>query len=237
MVSAKPSERRKKGGLGLANQARGGKLSAVPASAPALWKIRLLKTALVVGGLFLVLWPAWLPDNSVTGTRAVTEDSVVEGLQWVLLLAAAAFWWATSYSTGKTGPFYRLMAVGSLAGAFGEADRLWYELTSIRVDWVFLILGAYGAHLLIKNKAVFGTFIEEISAGPAAGFLASAFLMIYVLARALGSPVFWQATLGPRYHNSIPDTVQGYLELVACYLILIGTLGICGGPKREVDLP
>ena len=211
--------------------------SAVRESTAPLWKIRLVKTALVVGGLFLVLWPAWLPDDIAYGTRAVTEDSVVEGLQWVLLLFSATFWWAASYSRPVTGPLYRFMAVGCLAGAFGEADRLWYDLTGVNVDWIFVILGGYALRLLLKNKKAVGAFVEEVTVGPAAGFLVSAFLMIYVLARALGAPLFWKATLGPRYDHAIPDTVQGYLELVACYLILVGTLGICGGPRKEEELP
>lgn len=195
----------------------------------ASWKKRLLILVLIILGSIAILFPAWIPEDA----RVVTEDSAVEGLQWVLLLTAAAFWLGAARSAFKTGPFYRIMAALCLAGAFGEGDRLFEELFHIQVDYIFAVLALYVVVSFHRNRRRFPLFFTEITSQAAAGFFASALMMIYVLARALGSPLLWQATLGKRYHRDIPDTVQGYVELLACYLLLIGTLGICLRPRKH----
>jgi len=193
------------------------------------WKHRLLTTFLVVLGSILILFPAWLPDHP----RLPTEESTVEALQMALLFICAAFWIGASRSAGETGPFYQIMGLCALAGAFGEGDSLFEEMTNIPIAYVFGLLSLFTLILFVKHRKKFGPFIEELTSPPAAGFIASAFMMIYVLARFLGTPILWEAALGSAYHRDIPDTVQGYLELLACYLLLIGTLGLCLSTRKH----
>ena len=79
----------------------------------------------------------------------------------------------------------------------------------------------------MTNRQYFGEFFAEFSSHPAAGFFASAFMLIFVLARFLGTSLLWKASLGENYHPDVPNTVEAYLELLACYLLLVGTIGLC----------
>ena len=177
----------------------------------------------------MILFPAWLPDHP----RLPTEESAVEGLQVALLLVAAAFWYGAARSARRTAPFYKIMAAASLAGAFGEGEAFFESSTRIPVEYIFGALGLYALILFLKNSKALGDFITEMTSHPAAGFIASAFMMIYVMGNFLGTPVLWKATLGEAYHPDIPDTVQGYLELLACYLLLLGTLNMCLSPRKD----
>ncbi|MDC0188036.1 hypothetical protein OAJ05_02385, partial [Verrucomicrobia bacterium] len=78
-----------------------------------------------------------------------------------------------------------------------------------------------------NHRKHLGAFINEFVSRPAAGFFASAFMLIFVLARFLGTSLLWKASLGENYHPDVPQTVEAYLELLASYLLLIGTIGLC----------
>ena len=69
-------------------------------------------------------------------------------------------------------------------------------------------------------------FLGVLGNHAGAGFIAAALLIIYVFNRVIGSRAFWKATLGADFSPAIPRTCKGYLELLACYLIFIGTLGL-----------
>ena len=48
----------------------------------------------------------------------------------------------------------------------------------------------------------------------------------YVFNYLFGSENFWRAALGPDFSKDIPEICSGYLELLACYLLFIGALGL-----------
>ncbi|MDB4408880.1 hypothetical protein N9165_02300 [Akkermansiaceae bacterium] len=193
-----------------------------------IWKRRIVIALLVVAGSILILFPAWLPDNP----KLPTEESAVEGLQVFLLLAAAAFWFGAAKAAGKLGAFYKLMGVGGIAAAMGEIEGMTQDYLPFPFHFLFIPAAIYVLVLFFKNQKYFPRFYSEFTSHPAAGFFASAFIMIYVLARFLGRPFLWKATLGANYHPDIPATVGGYLELLACYLLMVGTIGLC---IREQD--
>jgi hypothetical protein len=51
-------------------------------------------------------------------------------------------------------------------------------------------------------------------------------LILYVFNRMIASSAFWKAALGEAFSPSIPRICRGYLELLACYLVFIGVLGL-----------
>jgi hypothetical protein len=56
--------------------------------------------------------------------------------------------------------------------------------------------------------------------------IGAALLILYVFNRVVGSRRFWRASLGDgAFSPEIPDICKGYLELLACYLIFVGTIG------------
>ncbi len=191
--------------------------------AKAFWKARLFTAFLVIIGSILILFPAWLPNHP----RLPTEESAVEALQIILLLASAAFWFGAAKSAGETSPFYRVMGAAGITAALGEVDGLARNFLNVPSWAVFVLPGIYMLVLILKHRRVFPAFYTEFSTHPAAGFFASALIMIYVLARFLGTSYLWKAALETNYHPDIPRTVEGYLELLACYLLFVGTIGLC----------
>ena len=191
------------------------------------WKHRLVTAGLVVLGSVAILYPAWLPEHPVLPT----EEGAVEGLQLALLLASAAFWFGAARPAGDIGPFYKIMGAFSLAGALGEGDSIIESVVKVQVEILYIPLGLYVLWTFRKHRKHFPRFFNDFTSHPAAGFFASAFMMIYILARFLGTSFLWKATLGENYHNDIPETVQSYLELLACYLLLVGTIGLCLQPR------
>ena len=191
------------------------------------WKHRLVSTGLVILGSVAILFPAWLPEHPTLPT----EEGAVEGLQLALLIASAAFWLGAARPAGDVGPFYRIMGCFSFAGALGEGDSIIEPLIKIEVEVLYIPLGLYVLWTFRRHREYFPKFFNDFTSHPAAGFFASAFMMIYILARFLGASFLWKATLGEKYHPDIPDTVQSYLELLACYLLLVGTIGLCLKPR------
>lgn len=196
---------------------------------PKPWKQPLISAFLVVAGSFAILFPAWLPDNPTLPT----EEGIVEGLQLVLLLATSAFWFGAARPAGKVGPFYQIMGAVALGSALGEGDDLIERTTHFAVEWFFIPLGIFALIKFVGNRKYLGQFIGEFVSRPAAGFFASAFMLIFVLARFLGTSLLWKASLGENYHPDVPVTVEAYLELLASYLLLIGTIGLCLAPRAE----
>lgn len=194
-----------------------------------IWKRRVLIALLIAAGSILILFPAWLPEH----TTLPTEESAVEGLQVFLLLIASAFWFGAVRAAGRLGPFYKLMGLCGVLAALGETEGLAQSYLPFPFHYIFIPASIYGILLFLKNQKYFPRFYSEFTSHPAAGFFASALIMIYVLARFLGTSVLWKATLDGNYHPDIPRTVEGYLELLACYLLMVGTIGLCIREKDE----
>jgi hypothetical protein len=193
------------------------------------WKQPLVSAALVLAGSFAIFFPAWLPDNPTLPT----EEGIVEALQFILLLTTSAFWFGAARPAGEVGPFYQIMGALTLASALGESDTLIERTTHFAVEWFFIPLGIYAFLKFTTNRRHLGQFIGEFVSRPSAGFFASAFMLIFVLARFLGTSLLWKASLGANYHPDVPLTVEAYLELLACYLLLIGTIGLCLAPRAN----
>jgi hypothetical protein len=49
---------------------------------------------------------------------------------------------------------------------------------------------------------------------------------LYVFNRVIGNSQFWKVTLGTAFSPEVPKICKSYLELLACYLIFIGILGL-----------
>jgi len=193
------------------------------------WKQRLITTILVVVGAIGIFFPAWLPESP----SLPTEDGVVELLQLALILAVSAFWFGTARHAGELRPFYQILGACAFASAIGESDGLIESTTGVAVEILYIPIFLFILIKFQKNRGQFGEFFHELTSHPAAGFFASAFMMSYVLARFLGASFLWKATLGENYHPDVPTTVKSYLELLACYLLFVGTIGLCLAPRKH----
>ena len=80
-------------------------------------------------------------------------------------------------------------------------------------------------------------FIASLGNHAGSGLIAAALLIIYVFNRVIGSTAFWKASLGPAFSPTIPKICKSYLELLACYLIFIGALGLSITLARRKEHP
>ena len=188
------------------------------------WHRTLLYTAAICGGSILVLFPAWLPR----GTEVALEDGAVELLQLALLSASAAFLLAASSHAGRFKPTYRAMSLTTMAAAVGEFENVLQTLIpSPWSKWMFLPFLVVALYYVLRYKRESLRFVGLASRHPASGFIAAGLIIIYVFSRFFGSRHFWEATLESDFHPDLPDICRGYLELLACYFILVGIIGFC----------
>lgn len=207
---------------------------AADTTAPSSWHRTLLLTVLISLGSVLVLFPAWLPRNS----GVPLEDSAVELLQLAMLTGAAAFLLAASSHAGRFRPTYRAMSFAALAAAVGEFEKVLQTFIPGNVAKFFVVpFLLVTLYYLVRYKRETLRFAALASRHPASGFIGAGLIIIYVFSRFFGSENFWQATLESNFDPDIPDICRSYLELLACYLILVGVVGFCLPVQRRTPSP
>ena len=179
---------------------------------------------LICGGCVAILLPAWLPNRP----SVPIERGTVELLQALLLAASAVMMLGASPHSGVYRPVCRTLALGLIAAFVGEVE----DFVSGILGWKFPEGWVVGLILLIalitilRHRRVMVHFVASLGNHSGAGFIAAALLINYVFNRVIGSSRFWRASLGPAFSPDIPRICKSYLELLACYLIFIGALGL-----------
>lgn len=198
------------------------------------WKKTLLRGLLLCAGSVAILLPAWLPNKP----GAPMERGTVELLQAGLLAAAAAVMIGALAHAGNRRPVCRVLAFGLAAALVGELE----DFISGIMEWEFpdvwvigVLLGA-GLVTAFRHRRVMLRFFETLGHHAGAGFIGAALLIIYVFNRVIATPQFWQASLGDAFSPEIPDICKGYLELLACYFIFVGSLGLAITLGRREEL-
>ncbi len=188
------------------------------------WLKNLATTLLVAAGSVLILAPAWLPDKP----SFPVEGGVVETLQIVLLLASTAVAVGGSRHAGRFRPICRVFAFGLAAASLGEIEDVLVMAFGhgIKVIWVTVPLVAAALFTLVRHRAATGLFIASLMRHAGTGMLAAALLILYVFNRVFASRAFWKAALGDAYKPEIPAICGAYLELLACYFVFVGTIGL-----------
>ena len=197
------------------------------------WQGGLLKALLIAGGAVAILLPAWLPNQPA----APLSSGTVEFLQALLLAAAAAVMFGAQSHTGAYRPVARMLALGLVAALIGELEDFLSQFLGVRFPEVPVIAVVLLAALItaLRHKRVVMHFFSTVGRHAGSGFIAAALLIIYVFNRIMGRPKFWQATLGDAYTPEVPKICSGYLELLACYLIFVGTLGFAISMTRRPE--
>ena len=189
------------------------------------WHRTLVYTAVICGGSILVLFPAWLPRGS---SSVAVEDGAVELLQLALLSTSAAFLLAASSHAGRFLPTYRAMSFTTMAAAVGEFEDVLHTLIpSPWSSWMFLPFVIVALYYFLRYKRETLRFVGLAARHPASGFIAAGLIIIYVFSRFFGSSNFWEASLEADFDPELPRICRGYLELLACYFILVGVIGFC----------
>ncbi|MEP2777232.1 MAG: hypothetical protein ABJQ29_01735 [Luteolibacter sp.] len=199
------------------------------------WKKTLLRVLLICGGTVTILLPAWLPNKP----GAPLERGTVELMQAALLAAAAAVMTGAMAHSGPRRAVCRVFAFGLAAALVGELE----DFISGILKWPFpdvWVIGFFlGAALItiLRHRRVMLRFFDTMGHHAGAGFIGAALLILYVFNRVVGSRQFWEVSLGSAYSPEIPQICKNYLELLACYFIFVGTLGlaITLGRREELD--
>ncbi len=175
-------------------------------------------------GAVLILFPAWLPDKK----SVPLENSVVEIMQSALLAFSAALMFATAPHAGPFRAVYRSLGLLTIAFLIAEiGGAIDDNIHPLRHEYLIIPLLFWTGLTLLRRRRETLHFIGFASRHPASGFVLAALILNYACSRLFGSTVFWRASLGPEYNPDIPPICRGYLELLACYFILLGTIGYC----------
>lgn len=194
-----------------------------PARKPS-WSRTLVRVLMICAGCVAILLPAWLPNRPSVPIGRGT----VELLQSFLLAAAAAVMLGAAPHSAAYRPVCRVLALGLIAAFVGEIE----DFVSDILRWPFPEAWVIGVILLvalitaIRHRRVMVHFIATLGQHAGSGLIAAALLIIYVFNRVIGSAAFWKASLGDAFSPEIPKLCKSYLELLACYLIFIGALGL-----------
>jgi hypothetical protein len=202
---------------------------------PGSWKKTLLRGVVVCAGSVAILLPAWLPNKP----GAPLERGSVELLQAGVLAAATAVMFGAMAHSGHRRCVCRVLAFGLSAALVGELE----DFIAGIMKWPFPDLWVIGFFILlalitvIRHKLVMLRFFSTMGHHAGAGFIGAALLILYVFNRVVGAPQFWQAALGDAFSPEIPKICKSYLELLACYFIFVGSIGlaITLGRREELD--
>lgn len=189
------------------------------------WSRTLLKATLICGGAVAILLPAWLPRQ---GSSPI-ERGTVELLQASLLAASAAVILGASSHAGYNRPVCRVIGIALIAAFVAEIEDFLSGIMKLKFP-EFWVIGAILLVALItalRHRRVMVHFIGTLGYHAGSGFIGTALIIIYVFNKVIGSSKFWRAALGEAsFRPEIPKICKSYLELLGCYLIFIGILGL-----------
>ncbi|MEI8038119.1 MAG: hypothetical protein WCJ14_06985 [Verrucomicrobiota bacterium] len=200
-----------------------------------LWSRTLVRVLLICAGSVVILLPAWLPNRP----EVPIERGTVELLQAFLLAAAAAVMLGAAPHAGIYRPVCRILALALMAAFVGEIE----DFLSGILGWHFPEAWVVGTILLVtlittvRHRRVMLHFFAHLGNHAGSGLIGAALLIIYVFNRVIGKDAFWQAALGPAFAPNIPRICKSYLELLACYLLFLGALGLSITLARRNDPP
>jgi hypothetical protein len=188
------------------------------------WSRTLLRVVLICCGCVALLLPAWLPNRP----SIPIERGTVEILQALLLAASATMMLGAAPHAGAYRAVCRVLAMGLIAAFVGEIE----DFVSGVLGWKFPEAWLVGGILLIalitalRHRRMMIHFFATLGNHAGSGFIGAALLIIYLFNRVIGRAPFWKAALGEAFSPSIPRICRSYLDLLACYLIFIGALGL-----------
>lgn len=199
------------------------------------WSRVIVRTTLICGGCVAILLPAWLPNRPTVPI----EQGTVEFLQAALLAAAAAVILGALPHAGYNKPVCRVIALGLIAAFVGEIEDFVSGILQKRFPEALVV----GLILLVavitalRHRKVMLHFFSTLGNHAGSGLIGSALLIMYVFNRVIGSQKFWKATLGADFSPQVPRICRSYLELLGCYLVFIGILGLSITLARRKDVP
>jgi hypothetical protein len=203
-------------------------------SNPGSWKKSLLRGVLICAGSAAILLPAWLPNKP----GVPLERGTVELLQAAFLATSTAVMFGAMAHSGHRRCVCRVLAFGLAAALVGELE----DFISGIMKWPFPHAWVVGLLIFLslitvaRHRYVMLKFFSTMGQHTGAGFIGAALLIIYVFNRVIGAPQFWEASMGDAFAPEIPKICKSYLELLACYFIFVGSIGLAITLGRREEL-
>ncbi len=197
------------------------------------WSRNLVRATLICGGSIAILLPAWLPNRPTVQI----ERGTVELLQALLLAAAAAVMFGASAHAGFNRPVCRILGLALLAAFVGEIEDFTSGILHLKFPglWVIAILLSVTLISAYRHRRAMLHFLTNLGMHAGSGFIGAALLIIYIFNHVIGSNKFWRACLGAAFSPEVPKLCKSYLELLACYFIFIGALGLSITMARRTE--
>lgn len=188
---------------------------------------------MVCAGSVAILLPAWLPNGSDIPFAA----STVELLQAALLAGSSIVLFGAAAHAKLYRPACRVLGLILFAAFIGEIEDFIHGIMGWNFPDKWIIGLALFAALItsLRHKREMVSFAGTLGQHAGAGFIAAALIILYVFNRVIGSEPFWRATLGEDFSPKVPHNCRSYLELLACYLLFIGSLGLSITFARRKD--
>jgi hypothetical protein len=188
------------------------------------WSRNLVRVILICGGCVAILLPAWLPNRP----RVPIESGTVELLQAFLLAASAAVMFGATAHAGPFRPVCRVLGLGLVAAFVGEIEDFVSQILKRQFPegWVVGFVLLVALITSVRHRRVMVHFLSTLGNHAGSGLIAAALLILYVFNRVIGRAQFWKAALGTAFSSEVPRICRSYLELLACYFIFIGVLGL-----------
>jgi len=192
------------------------------------WSHTLLRVLLICGGTVAILLPAWLPTWLPERFPVPVARGTVELLQGLLLAAAATVMLGAAPHAGLYRPVCRILALALIAALVGEIEDFLSGILGWHFPQAWVIGGLLGIALLttLRHRRVMFHFLAHLGNHAGSGLVGAALLILYVFNRVIGSDTFWKASLGTSFSPDLPKICKSYLELLACYFLFIGVLGL-----------
>jgi len=131
----------------------------------------------------------------------------------------------------------RILGLGLVAAVMGKVE----DLASLIMGRPFPQNWVVGAILLValvtalRHRRVLLQFVGTLGHHAGSGLIAAALLILYVFDKVIGRHQFWQAALGAAFTPEVPRICRSYLDLLACYLLFIGAIGLALTLARRED--
>ncbi|MGA0898831.1 MAG: hypothetical protein ACO3SO_00335 [Luteolibacter sp.] len=197
------------------------------------WSSNLLRVLMISAGCAAILLPAWLPNRP----NIPIERGTVEMIQALLLAACAVVIFGSSTHAGRYRPMSRVLGLGFIAAFIGEIEDFVSEILgwAFPAKWLILAILLVAAITAVRHRHTTLDFFSNLGRHAGSGLIAAALLINYVFNVVIGSPTFWRAALGPAFSSEIPPICKSYLELLACYFLFVGALGLSLTMARRPD--
>lgn len=184
-------------------------------------------TRFLVYGIIIYLIAEFLKWNvkQEIGQSKFTEDSIVEAVQSIILLACSLIYLHVAFKYRKIFPLAFGLFAFTFASLIREQDAFLdehiYDGAWQTAAFSLLILAAV---LIYRKKDVFLSNMNDFAPKFSFGILLSGIFTTYIFARLYGRKVFWMAVMQAQYTRDVKNVSEESLELFGYALILIASV-------------